>query len=56
MAGDHQQQQMASVGLGGCVIAPGGDGGFGADAAGARYQSLDVEQLVERYWPAGYQV
>ncbi|CAL5087552.1 unnamed protein product [Urochloa decumbens] len=57
MAGDHQQQQqMAPVGLGGCVIAPGGDGGFGADAAGARYQSLDVEQLVERYWPAGYQV
>ncbi|TKW33919.1 hypothetical protein SEVIR_2G270300v4 [Setaria viridis] len=55
MAGDHQQQ-MAPVGLGGCVIAPGGDGGFGADATGARYQSLDVEQLVERYWPAGYQV
>jgi len=61
MAGEHQhqhhQQQMATAaGLGGCVIVPGADGGFGADAAGGRYQSLDVEQLVERYWPAGYQV
>ncbi|XP_039795777.1 uncharacterized protein LOC120661128 [Panicum virgatum] len=55
MASDHQQQ-MAPAGLGGCVIGPGADAGFGADAAGARYQSLDVEQLVERYWPAGYQV
>ncbi|RLN35519.1 hypothetical protein C2845_PM03G01930 [Panicum miliaceum] len=55
MAGGHQQQ-MAPAGLGGCVIAPGADAGFGADGAGARYQSLDVEQLVERYWPAGYQV
>lgn len=55
MAADHQQQ-MAPAGLGGCVIAPGTDGGFAADAAGARYQSLDMEQLVERYWPAGYQV
>ncbi|XP_066390502.1 NAC domain-containing protein 92-like [Miscanthus floridulus] len=58
MAGEHQhQQQMATAaGLGGCVIVPGADGGFGADATGGRYQSLDVEQLVERYWPAGYQV
>ncbi|XP_062198900.1 NAC domain-containing protein 92-like [Phragmites australis] len=50
MGSEHQQM---APGLGGCVIA---DGGFGADAAGVRYQSLDVEQLVERYWPAGYQV
>jgi hypothetical protein len=57
MAGEHQQQQMATAaGLGGCVIVPGADGAFGADAAGGRYQSLDVEQLVERYWPVGYQV
>ncbi|WVZ65446.1 hypothetical protein U9M48_014806 [Paspalum notatum var. saurae] len=51
MAGDHQQ--MAPAGLGGCVIA---DGGFGVDAAGPRFQSLDVEHLVDRYWPGGYQV
>lgn len=62
MAGEHHQQKQmataAAAGLGGCVIVPGADGGFGADsAAGARYQGLDVEQLVERYWPAGgYQV
>ncbi|GJM98380.1 hypothetical protein PR202_ga15388 [Eleusine coracana subsp. coracana] len=50
-----EQQQMAP-GLGGVVMAPGTgpDGGFGGD--GVRYQNLDVEQLVERYWPAGYQV
>ncbi|KAK3133727.1 hypothetical protein QOZ80_6AG0540190 [Eleusine coracana subsp. coracana] len=50
-----EQQQMAP-GLGSVVMAPGGgpDGGFGGD--GVRYQNLDVEQLVERYWPAGYQV
>ncbi|XP_062193171.1 NAC domain-containing protein 92-like [Phragmites australis] len=55
MGSEHQQ--MAPALGGGCVIAPGSDGVFGADAAaGVRYQSLDVEQLVERYWPAGYQV
>jgi hypothetical protein len=51
------QQQMAP-GLGGCVMPPGAgpDGGF-AGTDGVRYQNLDVEQLVERYWPAaGYQV
>lgn len=51
-----EQQQTMLPGLGGVVMAPGAgpDGGFGTD--GVRYQNLDVEQLVERYWPAGYQV
>ncbi|TVU10105.1 hypothetical protein EJB05_43613, partial [Eragrostis curvula] len=54
--GNEQQQQQMQAGLGGCVIAPGADGGFGGGTDGVRYQNLDVEQLVERYWPAGYQV
>ncbi|XP_006660793.1 NAC domain-containing protein 92-like [Oryza brachyantha] len=53
-------EQMVS-GLANGVIPPGVDGGFSTDAAvvgggGIRYQNLDVEQLVERYWPGSYQM
>uniref|UniRef100_A0A0D9XF88 NAC domain-containing protein n=1 Tax=Leersia perrieri TaxID=77586 RepID=A0A0D9XF88_9ORYZ len=47
-------------GLGNGVIPPGADGGFTTDAVvggtSIRYQNLDVEQLVERYWPGSYQM
>jgi hypothetical protein len=51
-------QQIMTPGLGGCVTMAGPDGAF-AGTDGVRYQNLDLEQLMERYWPAagaGYQV
>ncbi|KAF7066312.1 hypothetical protein CFC21_072319 [Triticum aestivum] len=51
-------EQHMAAGLGG-IPAAGGDGGFGgeghaAGGAGMRYQNLDVDQMVERYWPGSY--
>lgn len=47
-------------GLANGVIPQGTDGGFTTDVVvggtGIRYQNLDVEQLVERYWPGSYQM
>ncbi|KAE8772941.1 NAC domain-containing protein 92-like [Hordeum vulgare] len=56
-------EQHMAAGLAGCVgiAAAGGDGGFGgeghaagAGGAGVRYPNLDVDQMVERYWPGSY--
>jgi hypothetical protein len=55
----NQAATMEHMVSNGVIPLNGGDGGFSADAAtgGAasiRYQNLDVDQLVERYWPGSY--
>jgi sensor domain CHASE-containing protein len=55
----NQAATMEHMVSSGVIPLNGGDGGFGADAAtggasGIRYQNLDVDQLVERYWPGSY--
>jgi hypothetical protein len=54
----NQAATMDHMVSNGVIPLNGGDGGFGADAstggAGIRYQNLDVDQMVERYWPGSY--
>ncbi|KAK1632029.1 hypothetical protein QYE76_006344 [Lolium multiflorum] len=54
----NQAATMEHMVSNGVIPLNGGDGGFGADAAtggsGIRYQNLDVDQMVERYWPGSY--